>query len=308
MSTRGESPGDCELNSKGRDLAADEGARSGDFEGPAAAALVRPERLELVRAAFRFVERLAVVGSWDELLTAEVDLIVVSIEALRELSIEERRGLLRRWRDTPDPMRVVIDVPLESRVALQIGAHVDLAAPPEIEPSELLARTWALVRRARLERDRNPLTGLPGNRWLRRQIQETLVENRAVGLLLLDIDDFKRYNDTYGHLRGDRAIQVVAEVLSATADPAAGVFVAHIGGDDFCLVGPPQALDELAAACLEGFAAEVANLGEGAELSITAAGTIVAPAEIDALEAVFARLARLKAEGKDRPGNHYVRD
>lgn len=307
MSTRDESPGDRELNLKGRDLAA-EGARSGDFKGLAVAALVRPERLELVRAALRFVERLAVVGSWDELLAADVDLIVVSIEALRELSIEERRGLLRRWRDAPDPMRVVIDVPLESRIALQIGAHVDLAAQPEIEPSELLAHIWALVRRARLERDRNPLTGLPGNRGLRRQIMAALRRGSPVGVLLLDIDDFKRYNDTYGHLRGDRAIQVVGEVLGATADPDAGVFVAHIGGDDFCLVGPPQALDELAAACLEGFAAEVANLDKGAALSITAAGTIVAPTEVDALEAVFARLARLKAEGKDRPGNRYVRD
>lgn len=308
MSTRDESTGEERPRAGWRGLPADGRSQPGVWEAITAAVLVPPERVELVRAALSFVDRLQFVADLDELLEADADLMVVHFAVLAALSDERLREVVRRCRLRPKPVRVVIDAPTQARTALQIGACVDLAAEPGIEPPELLARLWALLRRARLERDRNPLTGLPGNRWLRRQITETLHEGGEIGLLLLDIDDFKQYNDAYGHRRGDAAIELLAQVVAGAADAEAGVFAAHIGGDDFCIVCPPEALDDLAAACLATFAEQSRSVEDGAALTITVAGTIVRPAEVDSLEEAFARLARLKTEGKARPGSSYARD
>jgi len=308
MSTRGESPGDSGRTPDPPESPGSERGLSAEFEAIIAAVLVSPERRALVRAALGCADEVRFMGSVEDLVEADVDLAVVDYASLADLTGEQQRSIEQRCRAKLDPIRVVIDVPKRSRVGLLTGVCVDLVVEPGVEALELLTRIWALLRRARLERDRNPLTGLPGNRWLRRQISERLIGNRAVGLLLLDIDDFKRYNDLYGQLRGDRAIEALAHVAGESADACAGACAAHIGGDDFCIVCPPEALDDLAARCLRALEMQLRVLEGAAALTVTAAGTIAAPAEVDALEDTFARLARLKAEGKDRSGSSYVRD
>ncbi|QNA84989.1 diguanylate cyclase [Sphingomonas sp. So64.6b] len=86
---------------------------------------------------------------------------------------------------------------------------------------------------ARLLADTDPLTGLLNRRAFL---------NRAIGrdgdqaLLLIDIDNFKRVNDTIGHDGGDEVLRVVARILRATTHPQA--LVARIGGEEFAVVTP----------------------------------------------------------------------
>ena len=60
------------------------------------------------------------------------------------------------------------------------------------------------------------------------------LDQAAVGLLIIDVDKFKDYNDTYGHDVGDRVLQRVAQVLLESF--RSEDFVARIGGDEFCVV------------------------------------------------------------------------
>ncbi len=68
------------------------------------------------------------------------------------------------------------------------------------------------------------------------EIQRTLTEKRPLCLMLVDIDEFKRVNDSHGHLFGDRVIKETAETISAhvRSDDILGRY----GGDEFVVVMP----------------------------------------------------------------------
>ncbi|MGY4398641.1 diguanylate cyclase (GGDEF)-like protein [Sphingomonas sp. UYAg733] len=84
---------------------------------------------------------------------------------------------------------------------------------------------------ARLLADTDPLTGLLNRRaFLHRAIGRAGDQT----LLLIDIDNFKRVNDTIGHDGGDEVLRVVARILRATTHPHA--LVARIGGEEFAVV------------------------------------------------------------------------
>jgi diguanylate cyclase (GGDEF)-like protein/PAS domain S-box-containing protein len=78
------------------------------------------------------------------------------------------------------------------------------------------------------------LTGIGSRLSLSRVMQSALAEARPFGLLFLDLEQFKPFNDTYGHAVGDQVLQIVARRLQAhirTADLAA-----RLGGDEFVVV------------------------------------------------------------------------
>ncbi|NII09335.1 diguanylate cyclase [Oleiagrimonas sp. C23AA] len=84
----------------------------------------------------------------------------------------------------------------------------------------------------------DPLTGLPNRRALEIHLDTALAEvtarGHALAVGLLDLDDFKPINDTYGHAVGDRVLIGIAKRLQA-ALPAQG-YAARLGGDEFVLV------------------------------------------------------------------------
>lgn len=88
---------------------------------------------------------------------------------------------------------------------------------------------------------RDGLTGLCNREQFRRVLAETVQACRAdhgvFGVGLLDIDHFKRVNDTLGHDMGDLLLQVVATRIAATL-PEDGT-AARLGGDEFALLLPP---------------------------------------------------------------------
>jgi diguanylate cyclase (GGDEF)-like protein/PAS domain S-box-containing protein len=82
----------------------------------------------------------------------------------------------------------------------------------------------------------DPLTGLLNRRGFEEQIE--LLKRRGsfpVSLLMVDIDHFKRYNDRYGHLQGDRCLTQVAQVLRSHATRTNDV-AARLGGEEFTVV------------------------------------------------------------------------
>jgi len=81
------------------------------------------------------------------------------------------------------------------------------------------------------------LTGLYNRRQADSYLQSLVqanVKNRPVGLALLDMDNFKQINDHYGHLTGDRALRLMANVLQTECDR--DTFYCRYGGDEFVIV------------------------------------------------------------------------
>lgn len=82
------------------------------------------------------------------------------------------------------------------------------------------------------------LTGLANrsylNEYISQKFEEALSNQTLFGVELMDIDWFKEYNDTYGHLQGDTCIEAVADVLKRVENEK--VFCARYGGDEFMIV------------------------------------------------------------------------
>lgn len=82
--------------------------------------------------------------------------------------------------------------------------------------------------------DRDPLTGLYNRTAFEREVKRCLneCEQSPCGvLMIMDIDNFKQINDKMGHLEGDKALQAVARVLTATFRQED--LVGRLGGDEF---------------------------------------------------------------------------
>lgn len=80
------------------------------------------------------------------------------------------------------------------------------------------------------------LTGLPNRHYIIKHLNKLLENNEAEGywLAMIDIDNFKSINDTYGHNFGDEALKALAAILK---DPKHDVTVCRWGGEEFLIVG-----------------------------------------------------------------------
>ena len=117
----------------------------------------------------------------------------------------------------------------------------------EMDPQEIEKRIETVLRRYRQNLDSNPLTHLPGNNIIQREIQKRIDENRQFSVAYCDLDNFKAYNDRYGFMEGDRVIRFCAEVMSEAIHEAGNQndFLGHIGGDDFVFLTTPDKAEKL---------------------------------------------------------------
>ena len=122
-------------------------------------------------------------------------------------------------------------------VGLTAGADDYIIKP--FDTLELMARVRSTLRRNEDMRAVSPLTGLPGNHRIQQEIAARAAANQEFAVCHADLDNFKAFNDSYGWLRGDDVITLLASVLRSAAGEAGepSAFIGHVGGDDSC-AGP----------------------------------------------------------------------
>lgn len=90
------------------------------------------------------------------------------------------------------------------------------------------------------------LTGLSNRRYFNEYLEIEWLrgarEQQPLSLLMIDVDHFKRYNDTYGHVGGDEVLKKIAEVLQQVARRPADI-AARFGGEEFALIMPATPLE-----------------------------------------------------------------
>ena len=240
-------------------------------------------------------------------------------------------GLVSDLRSRVETRRAAVMVILAGDQPEVAALFLDLGADDVInrdsDRREITLRAKALIKR-KLHNDRlratvqhgleiavtDPLTGLYNRRYaephLRQIAAQAQLNAEAFAVMMLDIDHFKRINDRYGHLVGDKVLRCVATCLR---DNLRGVdLVARIGGEEFLIVMPRTSAAEArqAADRLRGLIAQEAVIPgpTGEAISVTVSvGVSVCGAELskmiepDALcDMADKALYRAKMAGRNR--------
>ncbi len=157
----------------------------------------------------------------------------------------------------------------------------------------------------------DPLTGLPNRAaWNERAALEVARWQRYGGelqLAVLDVDLFKRINDNYGHLAGDRVLKIIAQELAKRLRKTD--FIARFGGEEFVVLLPATPL-EGAEQLLETLRTAIEACPfhfKGERLVITLSGGLTGFASGDSLEQAFERADQALYQAKGSGRNRIIR-
>lgn len=130
----------------------------------------------------------------------------------------------------------------------------DYVKRKDVEDDLLLRLGLCLFRSERVV-EVNPLTRLPGNIAISRQIQARIDRKEQFGLAYADLDYFKPFNDKYGFSRGDEVIKMVGRLVlnMVKGRQPSGSFIGHIGGDDFTFIMDTDLIEDTSRDIIENF-------------------------------------------------------
>jgi diguanylate cyclase (GGDEF)-like protein len=142
----------------------------------------------------------------------------------------ETLGLLSLWAESPDYLDET-----KRQLARTVAEQLALAVA-----------NLRLQEKLQHQSMRDGLTGLYNRRYMEEALEQNIQRARrhgqSLGAIMLDVDRFKRFNDTFGHEAGDLVLQAVAQVLQ---DNVRGSDIAcRYGGEELMAILPEASLDE----------------------------------------------------------------
>ncbi|KQL49241.1 diguanylate cyclase [Brevibacillus choshinensis] len=162
----------------------------------------------------------------------------------------------------------------------------------------------------------NPLTGLPGNVQIERELNKRIKQRESQLVIYCDLDRFKWFNDRYGFEVGDQIIVRTANLLKEAVKHYGSTsdFVGHIGGDDFIVITQASCAQELISFLLDAFSPYFADIyekrrmGDGSVLSMSMAGVRLIAGKYENVEAIAERAAHVKKLAKEQAGTVFLDD
>jgi diguanylate cyclase (GGDEF)-like protein len=225
-----------------------------------------------------------------------------ALDALRAVAALLALLAAAGWLLGADPARAGLLRPL----AVLLGA---LGAGALLATAELVRRTTrraeAELRAARDLALHDPLTGLPNRRQLDERLGQELARARRAGmpvaLVVLDLDHFKRINDTLGHPVGDQVLRAAAHSLAGAVRP--GDALGRVGGEEFVVVLYGAGAEEAMLVAERARAAVAAGSPRGIRVTCSA-GVAVFPQDAPDAATLFdladGALYLAKERGRDR--------
>jgi len=183
-----------------------------------------------------------------------VGLVIVSIGSLNDFAISE--GWIKSINLSLPAVGiyVVIHVILMSRSYAEKVFETESLNETLIQLNTTLdekvnLRTEQLTKMNELLEKQALIDGLTGvynrhrfNEYIRQAFQQSLEEGSSLSIIMLDLDEFKKYNDHYGHIQGDYLLKQVVEIVASYL-PSNSLF-ARFGGEEFVIVLPKMLLSE----------------------------------------------------------------
>jgi two-component system cell cycle response regulator len=188
----------------------------------------------------------------------DYDLLAVSLNLKNEDGLRLCSHLRSSEKTRSIPILMIANEEDMPRIAhgLEIGAHDYILRP--VDRNELLARVRTQVRRKRFQQRlrsnfelslsmalTDSLTGLYNRRYfevhLQKLLQKNQQSNKAMAVLMMDIDHFKSINDTHGHGVGDEILKIFAHRVQDSL--RSFDLVARLGGEEFVVILPDVSTD-----------------------------------------------------------------
>ena len=266
------------------------------------------------------------VGCISTVLNQKVDLVLLDVMLPDIDGFQCCEILHRRLQAACPPILMVTALDDEASIARAFAAQATDFIPKPVNLSVLYHRIKRVLRERQLRQDletsnsylqrisrTDELTQLANRRYLMTVLtQEWRRLARAqqpLSLLLCDLDAFKQFNDTYGHLAGDRCLQTFAEVLMSSVERSTDL-VARFGGEEFILLLPNTSLagletiDQRIRTLLEDCAIPHRNSAVARTITFSSGGVSTVPSPLAQPEQLIADADRAlyaaKAQGRNR--------
>ncbi len=117
-------------------------------------------------------------------------------------------------------------------------------------------------------RDTNPLTYLPGGVAIENELKKRIDSGKLFAFCLIDLDNFKAYNDHYGYVRGNQVIISTAQIIEEAVKKhgTRETFYGHIGGDDFVVISSIDYYAKICRFIVDKFDKTIENLYDPKDL------------------------------------------